>query len=254
MYIEKIDIQIFLLISSLSVVVLLAFAIILVLAYSKNLRQRQKNAFKQVLNAVEKERKKIGQNLHDDVGPYLAYTSLQLNALARNIEDNSTLKKALDAQAQHLQHIVKRVRETSHELSPNHLLQDGLIASIEERCQEISSIENWQATVEAESFPDNISTESQLNLFRILNELFHNSLKHSGGNNIHVVFKELNDALQITYTDNGKGLSKTGDRTSGIGLSGINTRTELMQGNLNLENQDGFRAVLTFKTPHLHES
>lgn len=253
MYIEKFDIQIFLLISSLSVVVLVAFAIILVLAYSKNLRQRQKNAFKQVLNAVENERKKIGQNLHDDVGPYLASTSMQLNAIARNLDETSQLKSSITTQVQHLKHLVKRVRETSHELSPKHLLQEGLIAAVEERCQEISALENWQATAEAESFPEQISSDNQLNIFRILNELFHNSLKHSGGNKIHVKFTEKQEILEIIYSDNGTGLSKENPATEGIGLSGIKTRTELMRGNINFATPPGFKAILTFKIAHLHE-
>lgn len=253
MYIEKYDIQIFLLISSLSVVVLVAFAIILVLAYSKNLRQRQKNAFKQVLNAVESERKKIGQNLHDDVGPYLASTTMQLNAIARNLDETSQLKSAITTQAQHLKHLVKRVRETSHELSPKHLLQEGLIAAVEERCQEISTLENWLATAEAESFPEQISSDNQLNIFRILNELFHNSLKHSGGNKIHVKFTEKQEVLEIIYSDNGTGLSNENTATEGIGLSGIKTRTELMRGNINFATPPGLKVTLTFKIAHLHE-
>ena len=253
MYIEKYDIQIFLLISSLSVIVLLAFSIILVLAYSKNLRQRQKNAFKQVLNEVEKERKKIGQNLHDDVGPYLASTSLQLNAAARNLANQPEVKAIIDEQAKHIKTIVDKLRQTSHQLSPNHLLTDGLIASIEDRCQEISILENWQAKVEAASFPDAISSESQLNLFRILNELFHNSLKHSGGSKIMVKFSEVNDVLNIHYSDNGKGLSKGMTDKKGLGLSGIKTRTSLMQGTLTLANENGFTAMFSFKIPHLHE-
>lgn len=254
MFIEKHEIQVFLIIASLSILLALGFSIVLMVVYSRNLRQRQKESFKLVLEEVEKERKRIGQNLHDDIGPFLASTRLRLNAAVRKLPEHDPLKIIINEQALNIQNSVATIREVSHKLVPTHLLKDGLIASIEERCQEISALPHWQANVEASTFPDAIALSYQLNMYRILNELFHNSLKHSDGSEIYVNLSEYDDFLEINYTDNGKGLQHKSNLKSGIGLSGIITRAELMKGKVEFHiSSNGFKATLKFKVAQLYE-
>ncbi len=252
MFIEKHDIQIFLIITTITILIVLGFSIALVIMYSKNLRQREKDSFKRVLDEVEKERNRIGQNLHDDVGPFLASARLRMNAAVHKLANDDQVKQTINQQAEFIQQAVTTLRETSHQLAPSNLLKDGLLAGIEERCQEIAALPNWETVIEAKSFPSSISQSSQLNLYRILNELLNNSLKHSNGTSIHIKFREYGKTFEIIYADNGSGLKASPEKINGIGLSGIRTRTELMQGTVSFpKSANGFEAHLNFKITHL---
>lgn len=254
MFIEKHNVQLFLIITTITVLAVLGFSIALVIIYSKNLRQQEQASFKRILDELEKERRRIGRNLHDDVGPTLATAKLKMDAALLGIQNNPVISKLIKEQSQFLQDTINSVRENSHQLAPKNLLNEGLLAGVEERCQEINSLPNWEVSILAETFPESLSTESELNLYRIINELMTNSLKHSGGNMLTIEFSDTGDNFNIRYTDNGKGLGLENRQQAldGIGLSNIKTRAELMRGSMNFpKTKNGFEAILKFKISNL---
>jgi signal transduction histidine kinase len=123
--------------------------------------------------------------------------------------------------------IVKDVRNISHNLSPTTLRYYGLVAAITEHCTIINQSGKLEVTLinEADQLLQKIELPAATAIYRVLEELLNNTIKHSGASkaNIHFLVKE--NALSIDYNDNGKGLQpRTEKAVSGMGLQNIESR------------------------------
>ncbi len=245
------DIKLMLIGGSLALFLLVSLFLALVIIYNRNLQRKQKEAFRMVLEAIEKERNRIGQNLHDDVGPILAGMRMSYQALLNKVADNVPATEIITKQSNNLGKAMQVVRESSHELTANSIIRNGIIDAIDERCTEINQSPNWNAILVGDYFPKNATQFCEVNVFRIVSELMHNSLKHSGGSEIEIDFSQIADKLVVTYQDDGKGISPTPE-TIGLGLTGIKTRVELLQGTVEFPvTKYGFKAVISIKTSAL---
>lgn len=236
---------------TLTFTLLLTLVIIIIVINNRNLQRKQREAFTMVLEAIEKERYRIGQNLHDDVGPILAGMRMGQQALLNNLETNPKAIEILTKQADNLIKAMQVVRESSHELTANSIIRNGIIDAIDEQCAQINQSPKWNAILTGGYFPKNATQFCEINLFRVVSELMHNTLKHSGGSEIEIDFSQNGDKLVVTYQDDGKGI-KPLPETLGLGLSGIKTRVELLQGTLEFPPAKyGFKAIITIKTAAL---
>ncbi len=226
--------------------------VLMVIVFHRNLQRKQREAFRHVLDAVEKERQRIGQDLHDDIGPMLGGLKLGLNALTPMVATNNDIAAILLEQKKVISQALTAIRESAHELTPRTLLRYGLIQAIDERCTQITKSGQWLAKLSGTYFPQEINRSNALSIFRILTELMHNSIKHSGGTEILISFDQAENYLVITYSDNGKGMNSS-EESTGLGLSGIKTRIQLMRGTYEAKSSPGhgFIATIKFKTENL---
>ena len=251
MPIQEEDIKLMLIGGSLALFLLVSLFLALVIIYNRNLQRKQQESFRLVLEAIEKERFRIGQNLHDDVGPILAGMRMGQQALLSKVESNPKAIEILTKQGENLLKAMEVVRESSHELTANSIIRNGIIDAIDDRCAAINQSKKWNAILTGAYFPKNATQFCEINLFRVVSELMHNTLKHSGGSEIEIDFSQNGDKLVVTYQDDGKGI-KPLPETLGLGLSGIKTRVELLQGTLEFPlAKYGFKAIITIKTAAL---
>lgn len=189
------------------------------------------------LLSQEKERNRIGKDLHDGVGAMLTTAKLYFRHLDQEVapEKFNELKgKAFSL----LEETMVSVRRVSHDLRPVVLERLGLVEAIANTVDQINaagdiSIE-FNHSEEAES-----DKEYQLNWYRIIQELITNTLKHAGAEVINIELKGTADQLQVIYQDDGIGLAEGGKPLSGLGIQNIESRLGLMGGKLEfLEKED----------------
>jgi len=228
-------------------IIILFFAISIVSQQRRNL-ELSKQAILAELNAMEKERSRIAQDLHDDVGPILSVVKFQVDSVVPPSEDDAIQLKAA---SQHLDLLIDRMREIAKDLMPSALIRKGLIASIEEFAQNVTSSTGVEVVFSHSSDSPNISKEKSLNIYRLLQESVHNSLKHAGATRIDIELQIQGSSLILLCRDNGSGFDyqATLQESSGLGLRSLKGRIEIMGGTLKAESKKGVGTAYLYSIP-----
>lgn len=211
--------------------------------------QYQKELLSAVIITQEEERKRIAQDLHDDISSKLNIVSLNSHLLTTpNLSQNEIHEitaniinltgKALD-----------NSRKIAHGLLPPVLEKFGLHAGVEELCLEFSSSKAVKVNYENKTAFDIKDIDKHLHVFRILQELMNNSLRHGKATLISVLFEEKNGIKNCYYSDNGIGFEmKSDENKKGLGMKNIESRIAFLNGKMTLESalNKGISVVFNF--------
>lgn len=175
------------------------------------------------LLSQEEERKRIGRDLHDDVGASLSNLRM-IMAQASDATQRSTSYKLL------IDNIINTVRTISHTLSPPGLALFGLENTLHELFDnfKLAGTINIEFTNELDSKLDALDEQSALSIFRVMQELLNNTSKHANAKNIQVVFFEENGKHILTFKDDGRGLAPSANLKHGMGMQNIEARLRMI--------------------------
>lgn len=196
-------------------------------------RQKAENmilGLRSKIAGAEKERNRIAHDLHDSVNSQLAAAKSFLLA-AENIYPQLVGLKEFKIAKDILTDTSSEVRNVAHNLAPDILLKDGLITAISVFCDNLFASSGIEHHVHAAGDFEDLAPGAALHIYRIVQELCNNALKHSGAGAVTILLTHNGQKLEIVVEDNGKGLPETtGDSGRGIGLSGITDRVKMLQG------------------------
>lgn len=188
------------------------------------------------ITTLEKERTRIAADLHDDLGPLLSAVKFKLNSLDRlSSEEQSLIADA----SQNLDNIIYRLRSISNGLMPNTLLRKGAIYAIEEF---IAASTVGDLNIELVNYnTPNLPNDKAIHLYRILQEIIHNTLKHAKATKLKIQLYSRNNRFIILSVDNGLGFNAIAaiNEPSGMGLQNIQSRVELLGGTIQLISKPG---------------
>ena len=189
-----------------------------------------------VIRAQESERKKLGEELHDNINQLLGVVKLYLD----QAQADPSMKDALLRQSSvYLMQAIEEIRNISKSLMPPTLKDIGLLDSIEELIRSITTTGKLEIDFQTEHFNDeNLSDEIQLLIYRILQEQFNNILRHAKAKKVLVKLKCDHDIVTISIKDDGRGADPT-VKSEGIGLNNIRSRLEVYNGNMKVETKPG---------------
>ena len=192
----------------------------------------QHNQLLQELAALEQERKRIVADLHDELGPLLSVVKFQVSTLDTTLtQDIEQISKA----TVHLDDVLQRIRNICGELMPLVLTRKGLFTAINELIEEFRSL--VPIKIEFTYTPVMLEHSIQIHIYRMVQELITNAIKHSAATTMHINIKPENEILLIHVTDDGKGFDtqKMFVNSSGLGLKNILGRAHALKGNIFLE-------------------
>ena len=211
--------------------IVLLYFIITAVRYQRRSLRLHKERIKAEIDTLENERKRIASDLHDELGPLLSAVKLQINNLETT--DSSDLV-AIDKSSKYIDSIITKLREISNDLMPNTLLRKGLKNAIVEFVD--NSQDAYKLPVKFISEQEfQLSQDKEINLYRIVQEIMHNTLKHAKATMLIIKISVQDDRLFLMTADNGVGFdyfSKIRDN-SGLGLRNLQSRTEVMGGEFN---------------------
>lgn len=259
------EIQIYLIIAvAIVAMLLMAGAIILFVAfYQKRMIQEQlkrqvmefdyqQKMMQAELESQESERRRLAADLHDSIGGMLSTIRVGITTIGRALPD----PRSIDETKQMLDDTITSVRRISRDLLPSTLEKFGFVHAIKELC------ERFQATAKINiQFSENgeipaLESQRELMVFRIVQELLNNAVKHAQASLIQVKI-ELVDQLFISVEDNGVGFNadeQKNDKQSGkgLGLFNIENRARLLGGTLEFEKgrSNGSKTILTLPMAH----
>ncbi|KQX02326.1 sensor histidine kinase [Flavobacterium sp. Root420] len=211
--------------------------------------QYQKEQLHAVIIAQEEERKRIAQDLHDDISSKLNIVSLNTHLLsAPNLteaETNEITENIISLTTKALENS----RKIAHNLLPPVFEKFGLNAGVEELCVEFESSKAVKVYYKNEIDFDDNDIDRHLHIFRILQELMNNSLRHGKATEIWISFKNIESIDTCNYEDNGVGFdSKNAENKKGLGMKNIDSRVSFLNGNIKINSQinKGISVIFTF--------
>ncbi len=192
--------------------------------------ESEQYALEALLKGQEDERKRIAKEIHDGVGPMLSAVKMHVEAVQRDIgiSDSKNLAK-LDTTYHLIDTLANDLRSLSHDLMPKIVEDFGLVEALDYLSKNLSSESfeiEFHHNMEDVRYPKNI----ELNIYRIAQELVHNSLKHSGGDRVVIQLLEHSKSLVLMVEDNGKGMHVKDEQDYGLGIKNIETRVKAMGG------------------------
>lgn len=229
------------------------------LKYRKNLLQQQyqikvaevahqKALLHTVITSQEQERKRIGMDLHDEVGSALSSLRLMLENFTEQQAKPETATHFKVSYKQVIDGIITNVRHISHNLSPLLKGAYGFYDALEDFCDGINRSGKIQITLDLQqgSADVQLNDASSLALYRVLTELVNNTLKHAGATLINLRFSVEQGQYIIDYKDNGKGLPPdVAAKGKGMGFSNIESRLDMIGAAYVLKNEGGFGIRVT---------
>ena len=187
----------------------------------------------------EEERQRLAADLHDDAGPLLATARLYLNENLVNLDKASQLQSIFQAR-QILDDTIQLIRNISHSLMPPTLKNFGLESAVNDLFQKISGSGTINASSRFHDYKERLKSDKELMLFRILQELVNNILKHSSSSFIHLTQNNQGENCYIRIHHDGKGLvqsdfEKLNKSKTGLGLKNISSRLRVVHGKIHFE-------------------
>lgn len=213
----------------------------------RRLQQQQINELEQeklllatqsILKGQEEERSRMARDLHDGLGGLLSGVKLQLGAMKGNLILSEEHARVFNNALGKLDESISEMRRVAHNMMPEALMKLGLQQALQDYCDGLSEGQSFRINTEFHGLEQRMSPSTEVVVYRIVQELLNNAVKHSGANVILAqVMRQEND-LSITVEDNGRGFSKE-EVVQGAGLKNIRSRVDYLQGQLDIQSVPG---------------
>jgi signal transduction histidine kinase len=227
--------------------IILVYFIITIIRYHRRYINLQKDRIFAEITMQEKERKRIAGDLHDSLGPLLSSVKLNMNSIdVNNQQDQDIIDKA----GRHIDEIISSLRQISYNLLPNTLQRNGLTEALKEFINHIQHKNSVHVHLYLLK-EIHIAKEKEIHVFRMLQEIIHNTIKHANAKNLYIGISEENSNLQVWVKDDGSGfdMEKTKAVSGGLGLKSLESRIEILNGQLSVESLPQQGTNYFFKVP-----
>ncbi|MEI9918410.1 MAG: tetratricopeptide repeat protein [Bacteroidota bacterium] len=230
--------------ASVTLIILLAAPAYLLYRNKLNrIKRSEEQKMNQALFAGEQnERIRIARDLHDGVGQMLSLVKMNLSTLD---PESLIARKAISL----VDKTIDEVRNVSHNLIPEEL-NFGIVPALENLAEKVNSSGDTRMEME---IPDEIKSrhfdkQNELSIYRIVQEVVNNMVKHAGATMIYLSMKQISNTLILSIKDNGHGMDVEAlNNSSGIGWKNINARVNLMDGRIKVQSEklSGTRIEIT---------
>lgn len=214
-----------------------------VIRFQLRLQEMEKQQQKILLNASirmqEEERQRLAADLHDDAGPLLATARLYMSENLVNLDKADQLQSIFQAR-QILDDTIQLIRNMSHSLMPPTLKNFGLESALNDTFQKLANSGAVNASSRFHDYQERLKADTELIIYRIVQELINNILKHSNAGFIHLTQNKQGDKCYFRIHHDGRGLEqsdfeKLTKGKSGLGLKNISSRIRVLHGHIHFE-------------------
>lgn len=197
------------------------------------LNQKQEiNQLRAVIEGEEKERSRIGRELHDGIGGMLSAINMNLNAIQKRHPDITGMKE-LNAISRMLDDTSTEVRKTAHNLMPDVLIRHSLKEALIIYCEHLDTNSDLQIDLQIYGNLERLGKGNQLTLYRIIQELMQNIIRHACATHAVIQIMQHEEKLSITVEDNGIGFNKD-KKDTGYGLQNLEFRVRALKGEVSI--------------------
>jgi signal transduction histidine kinase len=201
--------------------------------------QEQLTATEAVLKGEEQERTRLAKDLHDGLGGMLSGIKYSFNTMKGNLVMTPENAQAFERSMDMLDSSIKEMRRVAHNMMPEALVKFGLDTALKDFCADINNSGALQVSYQSIGIENlTIDQTTAITIYRIVQELINNTMKHAAAKTALVQVTKTNNQLWVTVEDDGKGFDTALlNNARGIGWSNIQNRVEFLKGNLDVQSQ-----------------
>lgn len=205
--------------------------------------EKHLTATEAVLKGEEQERTRLAKDLHDGLGGMLSGIKFSLSNMKGNLIMTPDNAQAFERSIDMLDSSIKEMRRVAHNMMPEVLVKYGLDTALKEFCNEIDRSGVIHTTYHSLSLNESaIEQTTSVTIYRIVQELVNNAIKHAAAKNVLVQTQYSNSEklLSVTVEDDGKGFDTAIlKQATGIGWSNIQNRVEFLKGKIDVQTGEG---------------
>ena len=222
-------------------------------AHAKLLEEVEKRRYleAEIASAIEGERERLGQELHDGVVQELTGIAMMMHVLAKTLKESApVLAKEADRLCLMMESAHGHARDLAKSFYPVELEQHGLVTALEGFAQRTEAQFGISCDVITDS-PDSAGGKdvTSVQLFRIAQEAIQNAAKHSQAGKIHIQLNKSKGEWRLTVRDDGVGLPDNSPECGGMGLRIMSYRARIINGTVSVSNADGGGVIVTCIAP-----
>lgn len=203
--------------------------------------EKQLTATEAVLKGEEQERTRLAQDLHDGLGGMLSGIKYSFNAMKGNLIMTPENQQAFERSMDMLDGSIKEMRRVAHNMMPEALVKFGLDTALRDFCNDINQSGALLVSYQSVDLADaNFEQTTAITLYRVIQELISNAMKHAAAKTVIVQVTKTNDQLAVTVEDDGKGFDTAIlDQSKGVGWTNIRHRVDFLKGKVDINSQPG---------------
>lgn len=203
--------------------------------------EKQLTATEAVLKGEEQERTRLAKDLHDGLGGMLSGIKFSMNTMKGNFIMTPENQQAFERSMDMLDSSIKEMRRVAHNMMPEALVKFGLDTALKDFCNEINQSGALNVNYQSIGMQDaEIDQTIAIAVYRIVQELINNTMKHASAKNSIVQLCKENNQLSVTVEDDGKGFNAEILKSSkGIGWLNIQNRVEFLKGKIDVNSAEG---------------
>lgn len=192
-----------------------------------------------ILKGQEEERARLAKDLHDGLGGMLSGIKMSLSGMKESVVMPAEFAEGFERAISLMDASIRELRQIAHNLMPEALMRMGLTAALADFCNKIESSTGVSVHFQQIGQSRPLSQTADIAIYRIVQELAHNAIKHAQATEIVVQIGIEPSEIQLTVEDNGKGFNpkETDKDRDGIGLYSVRTRVEYLNGRLNIKSE-----------------
>ncbi|WP_299362629.1 sensor histidine kinase [Winogradskyella sp.] len=199
-----------------------------------------------MIEGQEKERQRIANDLHDDLGGLMATVKLHFNAL----KDKES-PELFDKTNALIEEAYQKVRSVAHAKNSGVIAKQGLLKAVKNMADKVSASNKLNIEVTDHGLDQRLENSLELTLFRMIQELITNVVKHAEATEATIHLTNHEDSINIMVEDNGKGFnpSQITKTKKGMGISSIDKRVEHLDGKLTIESENNKGTTIIIDIP-----
>lgn len=215
-----------------------------------NIRATEERS-KVALDAEIQERKQLGLELHDRVGPLLSLAKLNITAIADQSDNlNGTKSKVLNNTLETINEILREIKQISQNMAPVILIEKGFEAAIRNLVVRLNETNNYRVSLDIFGIKNKLDAYVEHVLYRSILESINNVLHHANGTEINIQIIGSTDDITVMIEDNGQGFDSSSlEHSKGLGMKSTRNRIESLKGSMFIDSKIGMGTIVTFIIP-----
>jgi signal transduction histidine kinase len=215
------------------------------------IKEKELEAINAMMEGQENERTRIARDLHDRLGGTLSIVKMHFKSVEESIEvlKEKNVKQYKEANNL-LDEACNEVRKIAHDMTSGVLMKFGLLAALEALKETVEKADRLKLNLIDIGLEDRLSYAYEINIYRIIQELLTNTVKHANASEMNIQLFRKQQSLSIVVDDNGVGFN-TEDKAipKGIGLKNIESRVHKFNGEINIDSGKGAGTTITIDLP-----
>lgn len=203
-------------------------------------KEKQLLASQALLRGQEEERSRLAKDLHDGLGGMLSGIKLTLGTMKGNMIVSGDNAKLLTGALSRLDETIAEMRRVAHSMMPEALINLGLGQALLDYCEGLREASGIEISYQQIGLDERLTTEVEITIYRIVQELLNNVVKHAKAKEVLVQLSLHDGNLHITVEDDGAGFDAQAKAAMGTaGLTNIQSRTNYLKGSLDIQSEPG---------------